>query len=228
MGIQEKIKKPNKISFALEKNTKLLKVFSPKYLLLLTLIVLVAVLTIAINYFGFKKTNTQNIQPPIKTRVLNDQSADWKIYSNTDLNFQISYPGNFYISTEEVGGKPMVKISNDSSFEKNEFALVITLEHLSDENFRPSLNPETRKVLNDFGFQEINIKFSNYLSGNFFRNPPWEYYQIVIPSMDPNKRGILTTTRIYKMNEIAFSENSEEELLTDVAKKILSSIKLVQ
>jgi len=155
-----------------------------------------------------------------------DETANWETYKNTQLGYQIKYPSNYFIKVESLNNIPSVNISNNSDFEKNEFALVITIKSLdNNSNFHASSDPRIFEVLNRIGYQELSNKWGNYISGNFLGDPPWGYYQMVFPSMSINKPSILITIRIHGSDEMTKTEGGTENKISMNAQQILSTFK---
>ncbi|HEX9600598.1 MAG TPA: hypothetical protein VF985_03835, partial [Mariniflexile sp.] len=146
-------------------------------------------------------------------------------YTSEELGFEIQCPPNYFLRTLESG---KVQISNNSLFDENEFALVITFEPLNTSTFKPSDNPDILNILDNIGYKSFSQKFSYHTSSNFSGDPPWGYYQIVIASQDINTDSILITTRIHRIDELTELEHGTNGQLAKQAKQILSTFKLLK
>lgn len=153
-------------------------------------------------------------------------TSDWKTYKNADPGIEFKYPPKYYI--KETGDiNTIVKISDNPEFEKNEFALVITIENLDDNKFNSSSDENILETMNKIGFQEFskNLEFeTNY---NFLGDPPWSYYQIAVSSQLTNKPSKLITSRIHRMDEMSEEEGGTEGKHAKITNQILSTFKFI-
>lgn len=206
---------------------------SNKFLVILLYVLLLLSISTSIFFvLKIQKLSKQLMQLQIQVQSIpvptTDSTKDWKIYENTQLGYQISYPSNYFIKVESLNNVPSIKISNNPDFEKDEFALIITIELLDDNNnFNPSSDTRIFEVLNRIGYQELSNKWGNYISGNFLGDPPWGYYQVVFPSMSINKPSILITSRIHGSDEITEIEGGTENIISMNVQQILSTFKFL-
>jgi hypothetical protein len=133
------------------------------------------------------------------------------------------YPAEYFLKTETSS----IKISSNSNFEADEFALVITLQPLSKVKYIPSDEPQILNILNKIGYDKLSQKFSYYISGNFLGDPPWGYYQIAFASQSPSRDGLLATTRIHSQDEMTTTEGGTDGQIATMASQILSTFRFI-
>ncbi|MBP7859487.1 META domain-containing protein [Patescibacteria group bacterium] len=170
--------------------------------------------------------NPTAIQPNVAPSKNFDSTENWKTYTDEKLNFEIRYPSNYFIKNNIINNVISTTISNDSSFEKNEFALLITIKSLDEsDNFQP-LKTDNTQLLNFVGYSDLSSIWGEKVTGNFVGNPPWGYYQFVFQYAKTNS-AILVTTRIHGIDEISKEDEGSEGAYSQIAKKILSTFKFI-
>lgn len=191
--------------------------------LLLLAIVFLFSLVIAIQSQSIQK-GSQRLEQKVaeKTNINTTESVnDWNIYRNSVLEFEIQYPSGYFIQK----GDSVIKISNSNEFEKNETALVITLQDLNNTNFYPTTDSEILNILDSLGYYQLAQKFNYRISGNYLGDPPWGYYQISFASQKTDAPDILITTRIHRSDQLSESEGGTKGKLANSAKQIIATFK---
>ena len=194
------------------------------HLFLLVIIVLIGIS--GLFYYSWQKglLRTTKYDNPPQSK---SETENWKVFKNESLGFEIKYPSDYFLSDISSSENPQVKISNLSSFEEDEFALLVTLEPLSQVNFTPSSNSKIIDILNNVGFNDLQEKWGNNLSGSFLGDPPWSYYYVAFPSMDATNKSILVTVKIHRTDQLDVSERGTEKELITTAKLILSTFQFI-
>ena len=177
-----------------------------------------AIILIAIAGYILVRYQVVNLSGQV-TNQTQDPTADWKKYTNKELEYEIKYPSDFSIKS----ANSITTISIHT--EGGEPDLIITIEPLSETKFAGSEDNEILNILEDVGYNNLAQKFTYDTAANFIGDPPWGYYQIAIASQKIDVDSPLITVKIHRSDELTKAEGGTQGLLAETAKQILSTFR---